>query len=324
MELTRASTVRLASTLLVAGAAVLAAPAAGTAGPDGPADTLTVRDDAGRVVRFAEPPRRIVSLVPALTELLFALDEGERLVGRTRYGVHPRAAREVPSVGEGVRPSLEPIVARSPDAVLLFDGVGNRRVLERLEALGVPVVAVRHDGFDDLARNLDRLGRLTGRERHAEALMARIRCELEAVAALAGEEERVDVYYEVWGDPPVTVGAGSYLDSLLSVAGGRNVFGDVEAPSPTVGLESIVARAPDVIVRAEARERGAPPPAERPGWDALEAVRRERVRTVDADLLHRLGPRVGRAAAELARTLHPSLRDRLTEERLEAVCGGEP
>ena len=324
MELRRTAVSRLAAALLAAGAAGLASPDPGAARPADATDTLTIHDDAGRAIRFAERPRRIVSLVPAVTELLLALEAGGRLVGRTRYGVHPEAARRVPSVGEGVRPSLEPIVARSPDAVLLFHGVGNRRILERLEELGVPVVALRHDGFDDLARNLERLGRLTGREPEAKALMARIRCELETVAAHAGRLPRVSVFYEVWGDPPVTVGSGSYLDSLITVAGGRNVFGDVEAPSPTVGLESIVARDPDVIVRARGRGGGAPPPTERPGWDALEAVRRERVRTVDADLLHRLGPRVGEAAAELARTLHPPLRRRLTGERLAAACGGGP
>lgn len=284
------------------------------------ADTIEVRDDRGRVLRFATPPRRIVSLIPALTELLFAVDAGDRLVGRTRYGDRPAGARSVPSVGEGVRPSLESVMARSPDLVVLYRGVGNRRIPDRLEELGVPVMAVRHDGFEDLERNLERLGRLTGREEEARAVRRRIRCQLAAVARTVAGRPRVPVFYEVWGDPPVTVAGGSYLDSLLTIAGGRNVFGDLDAPSPTVGLEAILARGPEVIVRAEGRSGGAPPPAERPGWDALEAVRSGRVRAVDGDLVHRLGPRVGRAAAALATAIHPELAGALTWDRIAPAC----
>lgn len=315
---------RLRAARSVALAAVLFASPGRAASAEGapPArtDTIAVRDDEGRTVRFVEPPERIVSLVPAVTEILFSLGAGDRLVGRTRYGDHPAAALEVPSVGEGVRPSLETIVARSPDAVILFAGVGNRRALERLEELGVPVLAIRHDDFSDLERNVARLGRLTGREDAARALVDRIACQLARVASVTATRPRVRVYYEVWGDPPVTVGRGSYLDSLITVAGGRNVFGDLEAPSPTVGLEAIVARAPDVVVRAANRRGGAPPPAERPGWEVLDAVRRGRVRAVDGELVHRLGPRVGRAAAALASALHPELRSALARLSWGSAC----
>lgn len=315
------------ATLVVAGAAAIAgAVPGGSASGDGaiPAavDTVTIHDDAGREVRFVTPPRRIVSLIPAVTELLFALDAGSRLVGRTRFGDRPEEARRVPSVGDGVRPSLEAVVARSPDAVILFAGVGNRRATDRLEALGIPVVAVRHDDFGDLARNVERLGVLTARPEAAASLLRRIRCELDTVARVTARRPRVRVYYEVWGDPPVTVGEGSYLDSLITVAGGRNVFGDAASSSSTVGLESIVARAPEVVVYAPTGEGGAPPPSERPGWEAIEAVRRGRVRTVDVDLVHRLGPRVGRAAAALGAALHPDLSDELAWPRLASACTG--
>ncbi len=283
-------------------------------------DTVVIRDDRDRALRVAAPPDRIVSLIPAVTEVLFALGADDRLVGRTRYGTHPSEARSVPSVGEGVRPSLEAVLARSPDVVILYAGVGNRRVLDRLEELGVPTLAFRHDGFADLERNVTRLGRLTGHRRRARALRRSIACQLDSVARAVGGRPRVRVYYEVWGDPPVTVGGGSYLDSLVSIAGGRNVFGELEAPSPTVGLEAIVARDPDLVVHARSRTGGAPPPGERPGWEALEAVRSGRVRAIDGDLVHRLGPRVGRAAAELAATLHPSASAGLAWDGIAAAC----
>lgn len=318
----------LAAGLAVAGSLALAAttvgrgvPAPAPDGEDGAVDTVVVMDDRGRELLLHEPPERIVSLIPAVTELLFALDAGDRLVGRTRYGTRPSGARGVPSVGEGVRPSLEAVLARAPDLVVLFHGVGNRRVLDRLEELGVPVLAVRHDGFADLERNVERLGAITGRDEEARVLSHVITCQLESVARTVDARPRLRVYYEVWGDPPVTVGGGSYLDSLIAVAGGRNVFGDLEAASPTVGLEAIVARQPEVVVRDGSRPGGAPPPDERPGWDALAAVRSGDVRTVDGELVHRLGPRVGRAAAVLAATLHPELADALAWPGVASACG---
>lgn len=285
---------------------------AGLAGEPAPADTLVFRDDMERTVRFASPPERIVSLVPPFTEILFALGAGESVVGRSRYGDHPPEARDVPSVGEGMRPSLELVRAREPDVVLLFAGAANRSSVERLDELGTPALALRHDGLEDLYRNVRRLGRLTGREAEAGALVRRIRCRLDAVSEVTSGSDPVRVYYEVWSDPPVTVGAGSYLDTLLTVAGGRNVFGDLDAPSPRVSLEAVAERRPEaVVMSARAGEGGRTPPSERPGWGELEAVAEGRVHRVDGDLVHRLGPRLGEAAAALAARLHPELETEL-------------
>lgn len=286
------------------------------------ADTLVMEDDLGRTVRLAALPERIVSLVPAATEILFALDAGSRVVGRTRYGTHPPAAAEVPDVGPGMRPSLELVMDRNPDAVVLYAGAANRATVDRLESLGVSVLALGHDTLEDLVRNVRRLGRLTGRASEARKLVDGLRCRLAAVAQVTGEVPPRRVYYEVWSDPPVTVGAGSYLDSLLTVAGARNIFGELEAPSPQVSLESVVSRDPElVIVPRRSGGEAATPPSRRPGWKALEAIRQGRVRQVDGDLVHRLGPRIGEAAAALAAAVHPELAPRLTATVLEEACG---
>lgn len=287
-------------------------------------DTVIVRDDLGRTLRFPSPPERIVSLVPAFTEILFALGAGDRLVGRTRYGVHPPAAREVASVGEGVRPSLEAVMARDPDVVLLFAGSQNRGTAERLGELEVPTLAFRHDSFGDLYRNLRRLGRLTGRDGAARRLEDRLRCQLAAVSRATEGTSRRRVYYEVWADPPVTVGRGSYLDSLLTVAGAENVFGELEAPSPRVSLEAIADRGPELILWPGASGgEGWTPPGERAGWRVLEAVREGRVRVVDGELVHRLGPRLGEAARALAALVHPGREAEVDEELRSAGCEGE-
>ncbi|HKK28102.1 MAG TPA: cobalamin-binding protein [Gemmatimonadota bacterium] len=312
------------------GAAVIAALAllgpgvraarAGAPAPAARADSIRVTDDLGRTVRLAAPPPRIVSLVPAVTELLFALDAGDRLVGRTRYGVHPAAARSVPSVGEGMRPSVESVVARRPGLVILYAGTGNRSTLAELTRLGVPTLAVRHDRFADLYRNIARLGVLTGRPAAADSLAARLRCGLEAVAGATRDAPTRSVYLDVWEDPPYTAGSGSYLDSLVTVAGGRNVFGDLRRPSPRVSIEAVAARDPDVVVVPLARGSGRTPPGSRPAWSAVPAVAAGRVRTVDGDLLDRLGPRVDEAAGALAAAIHPELADRLRRAAARSPC----
>ena len=314
----RGAAVIVAVALLGPGAR--AARAAGPAAAAPVADSVRVTDDLGRTVRLAGPPARIVSLVPAVTELLFALDAGDRLVGRTRYGVHPPAARSVPSVGEGVRPSVESVIARRPGLVILYAGTGNRSTLGELTRLGVPTLAVRHDRFADLYRNIERLGVLTGKAAAADSLAARIRCGLEAVARVTRDAPRRSVYLDVWEDPPYTAGSGSFLDSLVTVAGGWNVFGDLRQPSPRVSIEAVAARDPDVVVVPLAGGSGRTPPESRPAWRAVPAVAAGRVRTVDGDLLDRLGPRVDEAAGALAAAVHPELAAPLRRAAARSPC----
>lgn len=271
-------------------------------------EAVRVEDDLGRAVDLAAPPARIVSLVPAVTEILYAIGAADGLVGRSVWDDEPPAVRAVPSVGDALRPDAERVLARRPDLVILHAGPDAAGAAERLSGLGAPTFAVRIDDFEDLDRTVRRLGLLLGREPEAEALRVRIRSELEEVRASTAGLPRVSVYYDVAWPPAITIGAGSYLDELIAIAGGRNVFGDLPAPSPRVALEAIVARDPDVIVvPGDAAAGASASPGERPGWQAVGAVRRGAVRPVDAALLHRLGPRVGAAARALARALHPEL-----------------
>ena len=275
--------------------------------PPADADTIRIVDDEGATLLLASPPERVVSLVPAFTELLFAIGAGDRLVGRTRFGVHPAAAREIPSVGDGVRPSIERVAQAEPDLVVLFAGPDNRGVAEQLTRLGIPALSLAHNSLGDLDRNVLRLGLATGCWASAEELRQAIRNGLDRLSAATADFPRPDVYYDVWADPPITVGAGSYLDSLISVAGGRNVFGEIPEASPRVSLESIAIREPELILSpwSALEDPLRLSPRDRPGWGVVAAARRGAVRRIDGDLMHRLGPRIVDAAFELARAIHP-------------------
>jgi ABC-type Fe3+-hydroxamate transport system substrate-binding protein len=265
-----------------------------------------LNDEADRDPVSASSPRRIVSLVPVATEILFALGEGHRLVGRSRFDDYPTEASEIPNVGDAIRPSTEAVLVRRPDLVILIGGSDNARAAADLERLGVPHLTVLFNTFADLRRNILRLGQLVKRSDRARDLWGDIEQDLATVRELVAGRPVRSVYYDVGYPPSFTAGSGSYLDTLLTIAGGRNVFGDLAAPAPRVSLEAILARDPEVVIHPVSRDpaQNGIRPAGRPGWATLRAVP-EGVRLVDADLVHRLGPRVAKAALELARAIHP-------------------
>jgi iron complex transport system substrate-binding protein len=258
---------------------------------------------------WGAPPARIVSLVPAVTEILFALGAAHRLVGRTHWGTYPPAVKMISDVGDGMRPSLEVVLSVEPDIVLLYDGAGNRNVARRFESLGVNTLSIRHDTLFDLETNIALLGDLVGCPRAAAELLTWIRIGLEEVAQVTAQGEKITVYWDAWAEPPITIGAGSFLDSLLRIAGAENIFSDQSSSAPRVSLESIIYRDPEMIlVPMEVSSAAVEPSlAKRPGWERVPAVKAGRVWVLDQDLMSRLGPRVVEAAWVMARTIHPDL-----------------
>lgn len=258
------------------------------------AGPLALSDDAGRQVRLAGPARRVVSLAPSITELLFAIGAGGQVVGRTVYDQYPPAALQVPAVGDGLNPSVEAIVARHPDLVLLYRSAHTDAAAQQLERLGVPTLVVRHDGLADIARTARLLGRATGQDSGGETVGRSI----DSLLAQPLPPVRTRLAYVVWDSPPIVIGAGSFLDELARRAGAANVFHDITTPSATVSLETIVARDPDwiAVVRDSA---GDTPPAwsRRPEWRAVRAVRDGRFLLLPADLF---GQPSARASAAIA------------------------
>ncbi len=259
-------------------------------------------DDWGRTVSLAAPARRIVSLAPATTELVFALGLGDRLVGRTRWCDYPPAALRVPDVGDGMAPNVEAVAARSPDLVLLYASPANRAAAERLAALRIPVAALALDRAADLRRDALLVGALAGAARAADSAVAAFDSLRAAVAREVARRggARARVYVDVWPDPPMTGGRGSSLGEEVDAAGGVNVFDDVAASSATVSVEAIAERDPDVIVQLRADTTRAPDLAQRAGWRAVRAVREGRVLVLDGALYGRPTLRMPLAERDLA------------------------
>jgi iron complex transport system substrate-binding protein len=259
---------------------------------------IAVTDDAGRRVTLAAPARRIVSLLPSFTEILFAIGAGDRLVGRTTWCDYPPEALAVPSVGDGMPPSVEAVAARRPDLVVLYRSGPNVTAAEQLERLGIRTVLFDLNLLEELGPAARRLGTLTGQSERAESL-ARVMDSLAVMPLTPGTRSLVFV---VWDNPPIVIAAGSYLDRLAALAGARNVFHDIGSPSAQVSIETIAARDPDFV--ALLSDSAVPPRyAARPEWRVVRAVRNARFLFLPGQLFGRPGPRAAEAIRELRRRL---------------------
>jgi iron complex transport system substrate-binding protein len=235
--------------------------------------------------------------------MLVALGARDRLVARTDYDTDPTLA-QLPSVGGGLNPSLERLIVLHPDLVIGWSG---DQSLDQLARRGGVVYRPQSQTLADVRCTILRLGRALRLEASADSLTRAIDGELDDVRRAVQGRPRPSVFYVVWFDPPMTAGPGTFIDELIDIAGGRNVFADASGLWPTVTLEGIVRRQPAVVIVPRG-ERGAERSARlrtTPGWRDLRAVRAGRVIEVDADLFNRPGPRVGKAARTLARLLHP-------------------
>lgn len=267
---------------------------------------IEITDDAGEVVRLPAPAQRVVSLIPARTDLILALGAADRIVARTHFDDDPRLA-DVPSVGNALTPSVEWLMSQRPDLIVAWPDAQSRTVVTRLRELGVPVYASRVQSLTDVDRSIAHLGVLLGLSAAADSLIAAVQAGLDSAAHVAAGAERPAVAYLIGLDPAVVAGPGTYIDQLLEIAGARNVFADAGGLWPTVGLEEIVRRQPAHVLLATEEASGRAQVERlttRAGWRDVAAVRDGNVHVLEPDLFNRPGPRVGEAAVRLAELLH--------------------
>lgn len=270
---------------------------------------VVLTDDGGRTLRLDRPARRVISLIPSVNETLVAIGATDRLVGRTRYDVAPEIAA-LPSVGGGIDPSIESIIALRPDVVIGWENDKRRGVADRLDALGVPFLSLRTQDTTDMFRGIVLLGALTGADSRAAALATRLRADFDDVRGSVAGRPRRSVMYVVFDDPASTAGPGTFISQVIGVAGGRSLFDDLDQLWPTVSLEEVVRRDPDVVVlpvddtTATAAAAAVDALRRRAGWRDVRAVREGRVATVPTNLTSRPGPHLSTAARVLRDAIH--------------------
>ncbi|UST55405.1 helical backbone metal receptor [Comamonadaceae bacterium OTU4NAUVB1] len=292
-------------------AACALALAAALAWPGTAARAAEVRDERGVTVSLPRPPQRIVSLLPSLTESVCALGACDRLVGVDRYSNSPAPVRALPQVGGGLDPNVEAIVALRPDVVLLSQA---SRVTQRLEALGVKVIALEPRTSADVRRVLDTLGAVLGVD-DAQHVWRAIDAGVAAAAqSLPAAARGARVYFEV-NNAPYAAGETSFIGETLIRLGARNVVPAALGPFPKLNPEYVVRADPELIMVGARSAAGL---EQRPGWGAIRAVREQRIcrfTPEESDVLVRPGPRMAEAARLMARCL---------SEKAPGVAAGAP
>ena len=247
--------------------------------------------------------RRIVSLAPSSTEIVYALGAGDRVVGVDQYSDWPPAAATVPRVGSDLAPSVERILALKPDVVFVATSANSRELPGELERLGIRVVISRIETLDDLWRDIVQSGDAIDKHDAAAALVEKLRARLAAAHARVAALPPVKALVVVWADPLTVAGGHSFVDDVIRAAGGDNIAGDSAQPYPQYSVERMLARAPEVIVVGS--HKGGPSLAPLVAHTSLPAVKNGRVHSVDGDLLFRPGPRLVEGVELLARLFHP-------------------
>ena len=262
---------------------------------------LQVTDDRGVTVRWDAPPQRIVSLLPSLTETVCELGQCHRLVGVDRYSNWPAAIAALPRVGGGMDPNVEAIVALRPDVVLLAQ---SSRVVQRLESLGLKVVALEPKSHADVQRVLGKVAQVVGVDAQAtQRIWRNIDAAVSAAAqSLPVRVKNTRVYFEV-NRAPYGAGASSFIGETLTRLGVQNIVPASLGPFPKLNPEFVVRANPDVIMVGDRNFEGM---TQRPGWRSIRAVREERLCVFandESDVLVRPGPRMAEAARLMARCL---------------------
>lgn len=244
-------------------------------------------------------PRRVVTIAPHLTELVYAAGAGDRIVGTIDTSDYPEAARRIPRIGDVSRLDAERLLALRPDLVLAWSDGSPAEQLALLNRLGLATLPMRQNVLDDVPASIEQLGRVFGTEAVANENAARFRAEIAALRAKYSNARRLRVFYQVWDGPLFTLGGSQVVSEMLGICGATNVFGEQRQSAFAVDVESVYARDPDAIVLAGSQAENVD---WRRRWSTRPALRSAFV-AVDPDLVNRMGPRIAAGTATLCARL---------------------
>ena len=270
----------------------------------------TFRDQIGRSVTIQGRIQRIVCLAPSLTECVFALGQGDRVVGVTQYADHPPEAAQLPKVGSYVNLDLEKIVALQPDLCLATRDGNPKSVIQRLEEVGIPVYALDPRDLESMLNCLMALGEVLQAETKAAELVNGLRSRIERVEGIVQQaEHRPRVFFQIGISPIVSAGTNTFIHELIELAGGVNLAAG-SAAYPRYSREEVLVMNPEVIIITSMSGQGKRLQQAIRMWEEygrIQAVKEGRIHSVIADRFNRASPRLVRGLEQLARLLHPSL-----------------
>ena len=279
----------------------------------------------GRSLTVPTVVRRVVSLAPSATEVLYAVGAGALVVGADKYSDFPAAVTTVEKVGADIDPSLERVLALRPDVVFAATTANNQRSVETMERIGLTVYVSHTSTLAEVIADLRQIADVTGHGSEGAQVAAGLEARIAAVHSRVGTAPPTRSLVVVWPEPLTVAGGGSHVDELIRAAGGANVAAASPQPYPNYSLERLLAQAPSVIVVGTHADANLSVPASFRSLTTLPAVRDHRVHALDGDLLFRPGPRVVDGIERLAALLHPELYPAASSTRAASRAdGGAP
>lgn len=275
---------------------------------------VSVVDDAGQTVTLDQPARRVISLAPHVTEMLYAAGGGSRIVGTVSYSDYPPQARDIPRVGDNKALDLERIAALKPDLIVVWRHGNAQKQTDRLRALGLPLFYSEPRKLEGIPSNIERMGVLLGTEPTANSAATGFRQQIDKLRQTYAARPPVTVFYQVWQQPLMTLSGQHLISDVLALCGGRNLFANEALLVPTVSVESVVAGNPEVMMTASMgatrSDRPLPDFAMWERWKQVTAVARGNLYAIDGDLVNRAGPRIAQGAEVVCKDLDNARRKR--------------
>lgn len=282
---------RLCRFLLLIFAVIAANPAS--------ADEIRVVDADGQALVLDGPAQRIVSLSPHITEQLFAIGAGERIVATVDWSDFPAAAKNIPLLGSSSAINYEVLLRLKPDLVIVWRSGNGEEVVARLKSLGLKVYVQEPRSIEDIPAELARLGVLTGHEADAETVINNFNGKIASLRKTYSQRQKIRVFQQIWNQPMITLNGEHLVSDIIRLCGGENIFADAPALVVNTSLEMVVLKDPQVIVISESD--GNPPDwtGDWQRWPGISAVSNQQIYVINPDLLHRHGPRIAEGAEQM-------------------------
>ena len=266
-------------------------------------------DEIGRQVEVKAPPQRIISVAPSVTEILFALGLGEKVVGVSSYCNYPPEALKKEKVGGYITPSMEKIIALRPDLVIQTADGDLKTFVTRLAGLGIPVYIANPKTIPQVMISILKIGDVTFSKQSAQKLVAAMKEKAQAIKERIHGKPRPRTLPVMAYDPLISSGKGTFVDDLIRLAGGVNCAEKAKGKHPQLSLEEVIAQDPQVIILSSMKSND--PLAEQrqwwSRWPKISAVRSGRIYVIDADLIHRPSPRIVDGLEAMAKAMHPEV-----------------
>ena len=277
--------------------------------PDNTFQPITVTDGMGRSVVIEKEPLRIVSLAPANTEMLFALGLGDKIVGVTEWCNYPQEALAIEKVGDFQDVNIEKLIAVEPHLILAT--TMHEVAVKEMEKVGIPSLVIDPSSIQQILDTMLMISEISGIKDDGEVVVKSLQARIDAITSKTkglAEDKKPMVFYEVWNEPLMSAGPGSFINDLIILAGGINLAGDAQTPYPMISIEILLDRNPEIIFHSYMGGIGTGSDMfDREGWKDIKAIKDNKIYELDADTINRPGPRIIDALEKIAKSIHPEL-----------------